>query len=170
MLGRRRFLGGALGLAGGALPAAGVIGGEAAIGERFRAVPKHLQVFRTPAADWPAVVALCRRLGIATLAVAVFPAERKQLLADAAAAKRAFEPLARSGLAVRCMVGEGAWSRSQSGALPAPVAELLALRDRAFRFEALLLDVEPQVLPEWKRGERAPLVRGAYRLFEAARG
>jgi len=104
-----------------------------------------------------------------TLAVAIAPAERRRLLDDPAAAERAFAPLAGSGLAVRGMVGEGAWSRSRGGPLPAPIQEFLALSERAFRFDALLLDVEPQVLPEWKRGERAPLVRGTLRLFEAAR-
>jgi hypothetical protein len=67
------------------------------------------------------------------------------------------------------MVGEGAWVRGAGGALPAPVEELLALGERSFRFEALLLDVEPQVLPEWKRGERAGLVRGTLALFERVR-
>lgn len=169
MQGRRRLLRGALGLAGSAAFPFAALAAVAAVDERFRAVPKHLQVFRTPTSAWPEAVALCQRLGIATIAVAIAPIERQRLLADRAAAERAFAPFARSGLAVRCMVGEGAWARSQGGPLPAPIGELLALNDRVFRFEALLLDVEPQVLPEWKRGERAPLVRGTLRLFAAAR-
>ncbi|MGQ0677681.1 MAG: hypothetical protein ACT4N4_16560 [Rhodospirillales bacterium] len=170
MQSRRRLMGGALGLAGyAAFPLPGIAAGADPVDQRFRAVPKHLQVFRTPPADWPQAAALCKRLGISTIAVAIPPAERQRLLADRAAAERTFAPLAASGLNVRCMVGEGAWSRSRGGLLPAPVDELLALHDRAFRFEALLLDVEPQVLPEWKRGERAPLVRGTLLLFEAAR-
>ena len=135
---------------------------------RFRAVPKHLQVFRTSPGEWPAVVAMCRELGIAKLAISIPPAERKRLLADRAAAQQAFAPLARSGLGVRCMIGEGAWVR-QPVPLPANLTELLAIHDQVFRFEALLLDVEPQVLPEWKRGERDGLVRGTFRLLEAAR-
>lgn len=170
MLGRRRMLGGALGFAGAAaFPLPGLKAGMAPVDERFRAVPKHLQVFRTPPSAWPEAVELCRRLGIATIAISIPPAERQRLLADRAAAERAFAPLAQSGLAVRCMVGEGAWARGTGTPLPAPVLELFAINDRVFRFQALLLDVEPQVLPEWKRGERANLVRGTLALLAAAR-
>lgn len=167
---RRRVLRGALGAAGcAAFGISGAGAGMTPVDPHFQTVPKHLQVFRTPSAEWPRVVELCRHLGIGTLAVAIAPPERRRLLDDPAAAERTFAPLARSGLAVRCLVGEGAWSRGQGGPLPAPIGELLALSERRFRFEALLLDVEPQVLPEWKRGERAPLVRGTLGLFAAAR-
>ncbi len=167
MPGRRHFLGGVAGLAAVAMmPAAG----RAAI-DRFRAVPKHLQVFRTPARDWPAVVALCRDLGIGTVAIAIAPAERRRLLADPAAGRLAFRPLAESGLAVRCLIGEGAWARGRRAGDPLPpaLAELLHLHDTLFRFAALLLDVEPHVLPQWKRGERAGLIRGTLALFADAR-
>ncbi len=170
MLGRRRVLGGALGVAGmAAVPLSGLAASAAPVDERFRAVPKHLQVFRTPSSAWPEAVELCRRLGIATIALSIAPAERQRLLADRAAAERAFAPLVQSGLAVRCMVGEGAWVRGAGTPLPTPIVELLAINDRVFRFQALLLDVEPQVLPEWKRGERAGLVRGTLGLLAATR-
>jgi len=55
------------------------------------------------------------------------------------------------------------------GPLPANLAELLRIHDSLFRFEALLLDVEPQVLPQWKRGDRAGLIRGTLALLEDAR-
>lgn len=165
MRGRRQFLAGALAGLGFSPATALTAGGD----DRFRAVPKHLQVFRTPPSDWPAVVALCRDLGIGALAVAIAPDERRRLLADRAAAGRAFATLGNSGLRVRCMIGEGSWARYADGALPPNLLELLAVHDRLFRFEALLLDVEPQVLPEWKRGERASLVRGTLRFFDAVR-
>ncbi|MCK6454054.1 MAG: hypothetical protein L6R19_24835 [Alphaproteobacteria bacterium] len=166
MPGRRHFLGGVAGLAAVVLmPAA------RAANDAFLSVPKHLQVFRTPSRDWPAVVALCRALGIGTVAVAIAPAERRRLLADPAAARRAFRPLAESGLAVRCLIGEGSWARGHRSGDPLPpnLEELLGVHDRLFRFEALLLDVEPHVLPQWKRGERAGLIRATLALFADAR-
>jgi hypothetical protein len=168
MLGRRLLLGGALGAA--TLPWCGRGQGMTAVDARFRAVPKHLQVFRTAPSAWPEVAALCQKLGIATVAVSLPPAERQRLLADRAQAQRAFAPLAEAGLAVRGMVGEGAWARDHGdGPLPRPIEEWLAIHDTVFRFQALLLDVEPQVLPEWKRGERTALVRGTLALFARVR-
>lgn len=146
-------------------------GRAAADDQAFGAVPKHLQVFRTPPAEWPDVVQLCRALTIGTVALAMAPDIRRKLLADPVAARRAFQPFVDAGLVVRCMIGEGSWARDhRRGVLPANLAELLLVHDRIFRFDALLLDVEPQVLPEWKRGERTPLIRGTLGLFDDARG
>ena len=137
--------------------------------EAFLAVPKHLQVFRTPPAAWPEVVALCKRLGIAKVAIAIGPDDRRSLLADPGAARGAFRPLGESGLGVRCLIGEGAWVRGKPGTLPGNLDQLLRLNDALFRFEGLLLDVEPQVLPEWKAGDRAPLVHGMLALLDTVR-
>ena len=183
MQGRRTFLGGVAALMGTAATAG-------AAGDPFVAVPKHLQVFRTPPGEWPAVASLCRAFGIGTVALALAPDLRRQLLADPEAGRRAFRPFIDAGVAVRCMIGEGAWARAdprahhldpaagstaaqarayRSGELPPNLIALLEVNDRLFRFDALLLDVEPQVLPEWKRGERAEVIRGTLGLFEDAR-
>jgi hypothetical protein len=145
-------------------------GRTAADDQAFRAIPKHLQVFRTPPAEWPDVVQLCHALNIGTVALAMAPDIRRKLLADPVVARRAFQPFVDAGLIIRCMIGEGSWARDhRRGVLPANLAELLLVHDRIFRFDALLLDVEPQVLPEWKRGERAALIRGTLGVFEDAR-
>jgi hypothetical protein len=161
--GRRQFLGAAAALVT-------VAGSAVARSDAFHDVPKHLQVFRTPPGAWPDVVSLCRKLGIGTVAIAIAPDTRRRLLADPPAGRLAFRPFTEAGLVVRCMIGEGSWARDhRRGVLPANLAELLSLHDQLFRFDALLLDVEPQVLPEWKRGERAGLIRGTLGLFADAR-
>lgn len=163
-IGRRRWIGAALATAGlGLLPA----GRRAAAADGFQAVPKHLQVLRTAPASWPQVVELSRRMGIGAVALSIPPEDRKRFLADNPAGIAAFEPFRRAGLDVRCMIGDAEWARDRPDALPLELIELLHVHERVFRFKGLLLDVQPQTLPDWKT-ERAALVRGTLSLYATA--
>ena len=118
-IGRRGLIAGALGAA--LLPAAALMPkpAHARPADDFRAVPKQLQVFRQPADGWAPVAQLCRRMGIAQVAIALAPAERRAYLADYRIGISAMAPLLDSGLKVSCLVGDTAWLVNPPSGLPA---------------------------------------------------
>lgn len=163
---RRRVLGGgAASVAAACLP--GIPAASAA--GTFRSVPKQLQVFRTPPRGWPAVAALCRDLGIGKVAIALPAEDRRLYLEDAQRGIAAFAPLRDAGLRVNCLVGDAAWLETLPGGLPVDVLELLRLHDTVFRFDALLLTIEPQALAGWKTRERGGLMRSTLDLLGQTR-
>lgn len=163
-LGRRRLIGGALaGIGLGLLPR------RAAAAAPFEAVPKHLQVYRTPPAAWTRMVEFSRRLGIGSIAIAIRAEDRARFIADNAFGIEAFAPLRESGLDVRCMVGDPAWVLERPDTLPLDLIETLHLHERVFRFKGLVLDPDPQALAEWKSARRPDLVRGTLSLLATVR-
>jgi hypothetical protein len=166
-IGRRGLLAGALAASGSALlPAARA---EARAPDAFRSVPKQLQVFRMPAEGWAPVAQLCRRMGISQVSIALSPVERRSYLADNRAGIAAFAPLLDSGLKVSCLVGDTAWLVNPPSGLPAELIESIHINDKVFRFEALILDVEPQAAPGWSGAGRGDIVRNTLALFAETR-
>lgn len=162
-IGRRGLIAGALGTA--LLPTAV----SARPTGEFRSVPKQLQVFRMPEGGWEPVAQLCRRMGIGQVAIALSPVERRAYLADYRAGIGAFAPLHDSGLRVSCMVGDTAWLVNPPAGLPAELIETLHLHDKVFRFESIILDVEPQALAGWGSHGRNDAIRHTLALFAEAR-
>lgn len=166
-IGRRGLLTGAIAATGTALlPATRA---EARPTGEFRSVPKQLQVFRMPAEGWAPVAQLCRRMGISQVSIALSPVERRTYLNDNRAGIAAFAPLLDSGLRVSCLVGDTAWLVNPPSGLPAELIESIHINDKVFRFEALILDVEPQAAPGWATAGRGDIVRNTLALFAETR-
>lgn len=166
-IGRRGLLAGALAASGAALlPPSRA---EARQTGTFRSVPKQLQVFRMPAEGWAPVAQLCRRMGISQVSIALSPVERRRYLADNRAGIAAFAPLLDSGLRVSCLVGDTAWLVNPPAGLPAELIESMHINDKVFRFESLILDVEPQAVAGWSGSGRADIVRNTLALFAETR-
>lgn len=166
-LGRRGLLAGALAASGTALLPPGLA--QARPAPEFRSVPKQLQVFRMPAEGWTPVAQLCRRMGISQVSIALSPVQRRAYLADTRAGIAALAPLRDSGLSVSCLVGDTAWLVNPPSGLPAELIESIHINDKVFRFESLILDVEPQAVAGWSGAGRGDIVRNTVALFAETR-
>lgn len=160
IMARRKLLG-LMALGGSLLPASAAASAET--GAEFRKLDKALWIWRTGLAEAGSVAHFMAAWNFDTALLSVPPEER----ASVAAVRDGLAPLRAASATILLAAGDPNWSR-RAPDMQVP-RKLLALADLAARggVHGLILDVEPQMLPEWKGKERAALAAGFVALMTA---
>jgi hypothetical protein len=80
---------------------------------------------------------------------------RASLAAGDAALLRKVRALKSPGLSVMALAGEQDWVTSRESTLPKSLSQILQIQQRHALFDGLHLDIEPQLLSQWRSGDRA---------------
>ncbi len=122
---------------------------------RFLGLTKAVWVWDTTPDDWPGLEAFCRAQRIHYLALSLSQELRTALIGGDARVLRGLAGLRNGGTAVQALSGEQDWITRRQTSLPRSLSEILEIQQRQSAFNGLHLDIEPQLLAQWKNGDRS---------------
>jgi len=126
-----------------------------ASGQGFSDLTKAVWVWSTTPDDWYAIQAFCREQRIGEIMLSLSQDTRAALISGDAATLQKLDALRSGGLSVRALAGEQDWITRKATSLPRSLADVLEIARRHSAFDGLHLDVEPQLLPQWRSGDRS---------------
>jgi hypothetical protein len=161
-LSRRWFVCGTIGLfATSGAPLAGATS--------FQNLSKALWAWQVAPSDWADLGSFCKAAGITGLMLSLGADVRSQLVDGDADLLGEVASLRHSGLTVAALGGEQDWLTRREATLPASLDEILNIQRQYAPFDGLHLDIEPQLLPAWKSGERSAVAAQYLQLLSRVR-
>jgi len=120
----------------------------------FRGLPKALWAWQIDPSEWTQIDTFCQSHAISTLMLSMNASTRSSLASGDAGLLDRLGAFKRSGLTLMALGGEQDWLTRKESTLPTSLQELLQIQSQHAPFDGLHLDIEPQLLPDWKSGDR----------------